>query len=653
MGRRDRKSGREQKQMKRVERLGPAVLEAVAVPEGRKRKEWVATVARKHGLSPRHLYRLVKRCKDPESSTLNLKALIHSKRTRGALKAWSPEAADWWIGLVLKKEHRRQSSKALYYGELQREARARGWSIGTYESALRLVREIPPQFLAIQKGGARGLDQVLPPILRDYSDLSAFELLVGDQHRFDFWVCDEKTGELFRPEGYLWQDLKTRVIYGIALGKHYDAYLMGLALRLGLEKFGPFKGVYLDHGKPEESHYVEDLLREIRLIGAIVNETIDCPVNTSPFEEEDNSISLILPGTHKRAIVRNAKAKLIERTNQEIERILRDVQRIPGHTKRLTDSQEQQEMDEKEVQRLAKSGKLHTFTEFTGAVLQAVEHYNNKDHSGVVRESRGRAKTPLGYLELCREDGSWQPVRLHKDLLEYIFLPRTSRKVNRGTIQFQREIYEAEELLRLEGQRVDLRFDPFDPSWLAVFRAGEYVCVAELMERGSMKNKELTARKIAEKRRRRTELMEQYQSLTSSVPDLINYSQVPVYERAPALIARDRARKAQEREELYGERTPEQMQAELSEAEKRAKAEAKCRAEAKAPKLPPRPDYFLTQERRFQWCLDYLRAGGDLLEKDREFFDDYLAKMEEKDREDVLLGLAFESSRRQYEAAEA
>jgi hypothetical protein len=363
-------------------------------------------------------------------------------------------------------------------------------------------------------------------------------------------------------------------------------------------------------------------------------------------------LGFILPGTHKRAIVRNAKAKLIERTNQEIERILRDVQHIPGYTKRLTDSQEQQELDEKEVERLARSGKLHTFAEFSRAVLQAVDHYNDKKpHSGVVRESRGRAYTPLEYLKLCIQEGSWRPVSLSGDLVEYIFLPRTSRVVDRGRIRFGREVYEAEELIPLDGQRVDLRFDPLDPSWLAVLHGGEYLCVAELMQYGSMKDKDLTARKIAEKRRLRAQFMEQYRSLTSGIPDLREQSQIPTYERAPALIARDRRRKAQEREELYRERTPEQMQAELSEAERAARAEAKCRAEAKTPKLPPRPDYF--PSRRFQWCLEYLRAGGDLSEEDREFFDDYLSKMDQVEQQDVLRGLAFDLQWREHEAAEA
>ena len=35
----------------------------------------------------------------------------------------------------------------------------------------------------------------------------------------DDWVVDEDMGEVLRPEGYFWQDLRTRCLYGGVMKK--------------------------------------------------------------------------------------------------------------------------------------------------------------------------------------------------------------------------------------------------------------------------------------------------------------------------------------------------------------------------------------------------------------------------------------------------
>ncbi|MDY6895906.1 MAG: helix-turn-helix domain-containing protein, partial [Thermotogota bacterium] len=177
-----------------VGRKTKLVLEALNVAPCRKKGDCIQNIAQKYNLSRPTVYRLLKQYKENGASGF---APIRS--TRGVARSWSNEALDFWIGLVLKREHRKISKKGLY-GILENEATKKGWKIGSYPNACKKISEhITPQLLALQKGGVRELDNSLPPVLRSYADLQPFEIIVGDQHRFDFWVLDPHTGEVFRP----------------------------------------------------------------------------------------------------------------------------------------------------------------------------------------------------------------------------------------------------------------------------------------------------------------------------------------------------------------------------------------------------------------------------------------------------------------------
>jgi len=174
----------------RVSRLVQMVQEAQAVPKGMGKREWVEAVSVKYDCGVRTVYRYLKRYQKK-----GLSGLVHTKATKDQPKAWTPEAVDYWVGLCLKKAHRKVSRDVLYEILVQ-EARKRGWKVGSYRSANWWYRKkVTPQLLALQRGGNRALDNKLPPVLRDYSDLKPFEILVGDQHRFDLI----SGAELLRP----------------------------------------------------------------------------------------------------------------------------------------------------------------------------------------------------------------------------------------------------------------------------------------------------------------------------------------------------------------------------------------------------------------------------------------------------------------------
>jgi putative transposase len=595
----------------KVARWAKILQEAEAAPLGWKKRKWVEAVANKYDVSASQIYR-----KLSDYQKKGLTGLHHTKSNRGCAKNWTTEALDWWIGLVLKREHRKIAKDALY-AILREEATRRGWAIGGYESALWwLKKRITPQLLALQNGGARALDNLLPPVLRDYSDLAPFELLVGDQHRFDFWVMDDETGEVFRPEGYFWQDLRTRCIYGGALDKKYDSYLCGLALRMGLKIFGAFGSIYTDNGRPELSRYIMGIMRDMAAIGLKVDREVDIPLAVDADADEINPC-VLLPGTHKLAIVKNAKAKMIEGTFNIVEGILRDHFRVPGYVKRLTASGDEQDIDEIEKERLARSGQLLTFWEFAGVLFKAMDYYNGqKAHRGVLKEwkwrPKPRAATPMECLAACYADG-WRPGKVSDEAIDLIFLPRAERIVDRGRVHFRGEIYEHEKLIGLHKEKVELRFDPLDPDWALVFAGQEFICKAGPVTYSSMKNQKLASGKIEEKARRRKGFILEYRALTSKIPDFLEYSKTPEIEKAAALIGKEDRKQLAEQNEVYRERTAEELARDV---------EMITRFEEEK-----RPVFSYPTDRH-QWCMDQLSLGIELEEKDREFVADYEAKLE-------------------------
>ena len=609
-----------------------AILREVDAPPknwNRGRRAWIENVAQMHDIKWQTIYRWL-----AKYEKRGIAGLRHTKSTKDNPRKWTPEAVDFFISLCAKPEHRNIDRKDLY--EICAiEAARRAWTIGCLESAnWWFKKKWNPLLEAMQKGGLRALDNLLPPILRDYSDLAPFEMLVGDQHRFDRWVLDEDTGQVYRPEGYIWQDLRTRVIYGAAVDKKYDAWLIGLALRLGVACYGAFGSIYTDNGKPELSKYLTAILANTRSMGMEWLRTEDVTMDLLDVDDEDIQVSCLLPGTHKKAVVKNAKAKMIEGTFYRLERIMASVLKLAGHTKRLGDDIHWQDVDHKEAMQLAADGRLLTAREFALAMYEACDYYNReKPHRGVrsewVWQPKPASATPYNCLYACYETG-WRPRMVSKEAADLLFLAREpkGRIVNKGMINFAGEFYVSDALLTLQGQRVDIRYNPMTLDELHVFMGSTYLCTAYPVERSSMKDNDLASRKIAEKRERRKRFADEFRKIAAAAPDFRRYSEVPAAERAAALIGDERRRRALEQQEFSRPVTQEELDEHIAKMEQNLPLPVK----AKKP-LPARPSGFIDDGSRFRWIMDYLRSGGELTQEDESFRAGHMAGLTEDTQE--------------------
>ena len=587
------------------------------------RRAWVQAVADKHGTTFQTIYKWMRKYGEG-----GLAGLKHTKSTKGRALAWDNEALKFWIGLCIQNETRGRSQKSLYWNVLVVEAARREWAIGSERSAAEwAAKSITPQMRAYQRGGLRALDNSLPPVLRSYADLRPFQIICGDQHRFDFWVHDPVTGQIYRPEGYVYQCLRTRLIYGAAVAEKYDSHLMGLALHCGMRIFGAFESTYNDNGKPEQSRYIMQVTRDIRRLGLEIGREIDGRVDMA----DDEDLPLVKNG-QRFAIVRNAKAKMIEGTFRFLEQLMMD-RGVPGRVKKLGGPGEENEVDEKEIMALAEDGKLLTPQEFALEMYRTMDFYNRtRPHRGVIREWAWKPKPkqvrPMDVLAKCYEAG-WRPKRLSQEALDLLFLKRATRVVDRGRITFQGELYDCQALLHLHGQRVEVRYDPMDTSELIVFQAGQCLGRAEIAERSSMIDQDLASDMIARKRRLRRDQIDEYRKLTAGLPDTRQYSQVPKEEKAAAVVGKERTRRAKEQAERYRVMSQEELDRGLANIE----AATVEMDRPKARPVPPRPSSFIKETDRLEWCQKTAGAGVALSAEDQEFVDQQLAAMDEQTRD--------------------
>lgn len=604
------------------------VRECYAIPPTweKSKKQWYKIVTVRCSTSLKHIYELLAKVKKS-----GIAGLRHEKPCKSKPLKSSQETIDRFIGLKLKREHRKMDDKTLY-NALIVEAADKGWKIGSLQS-LRwwYKKKVSPLQEAYSKGGLRALDNKMPWIPRDYSDLAPFEMIVGDQHRLDIWAIDDDTLQLVRPEIYLWVDLRTRIAYGVAIDRHYDAHLMAMALRHGLISWGAFGSILTDNGRPELSKHIISILANMRSLGLEWAKTVDMPLDIIDYDGEEIQPCVIIPGTHKKAVVKNAKAKLIERYFQELERALINHLKLPGYVKDLKNDIHSQEVDENEVKRLHEQGKLPYLSEVAGAVMEACNYLNRQHHRGIAREwiwgKPPQVASPLACLVACCNAG-WRQRFITQSAIDTLLLKKEERIVNKGRIAYQNDFYEHDELLNLHGRKVTIYCpEPLSENSLIVFLDDKFLCTAFPATYSSMKDMKLARQKIIEKRSRRKRIAESVRALTAGIPDLRNYPASNLEKQAAAISA-DQRRRAIELKAESRIITQDELDRGVQMLEELNRIPAK----KSKPLAPPRPSFWMSDAARHDWSI-LAFVDGMLSSEDRAWMETYEAAMEPAARE--------------------
>ena len=169
-------------------------------------------------------------------------------------------------------------------------------------------------------------DKVLPYVTRDVSKLEVGDVIVGDGHRFAFFVKNPYTGNPVRPTLVAYQDWKSGGFVGFEIMLEENTQCIASALRNSIINLGKVpKFVYQDNGKAFKAKY----FMENGISGLFTNLGIQ-PVYAKPynakakpierlFRELQDSFEVMLPSYSGTSIVKKpAQLKRNERFHREI-----------------------------------------------------------------------------------------------------------------------------------------------------------------------------------------------------------------------------------------------------------------------------------------------------------------------------------------------
>ncbi|MEL3908039.1 MAG: HTH domain-containing protein [Treponemataceae bacterium] len=392
--------------------------------------------------------------------------------------AWDPEALKFlktfYLDIRYKVGH---CTVRNAYRATCRTAKEKGWRVGSEPSAYKHIEELSSLLVDYTKGGRRALDNLFY-IARDLSTLKPFEVIVGDQHRFNFWVIG-KDGKKFRPECYAWLDMRTRLPYGVSFeAGAYNFRTVARALRNGIVRFGKFGSTYNDNGKPETSKKINWLISSLQTFGMKYNDEAELYKTEDghyALENEQGEVIALAETSeiwHRKnrrifARVKNAKTKPIERFFATLEQILLDLC-LPGYVRNINASAAE---DEKATSRLdwqESNGYLLHYSEFVEQVNIAVEIYEQRVHSTLKRSPREEMMQAI-------ENEGWEPNRIKMQDIQALFMEPDRRIVrnNRVTINGIKYVgpnltaemvsQNRNNIAGLSGKEIEVRFDPDNP----------------------------------------------------------------------------------------------------------------------------------------------------------------------------------------------
>ena len=445
--------------------------------------------------------------------------------------AWSDEALSFFINFLLAAiQEVGGCTVRNAYNYTKAEAERQGWSIGSEASAYVHARNISPAMKMLAKGGQRALDNMFY-ISRDLTKLKPFQLIVGDQHIFDFW-CIGPDGKKIRAECYLWLDMATRLVYGISFDIAYNTYTVTRALRMGIKRFGKFESTYNDNGSSEKSKLADYIVERLQNYGVrfldeadlyhadngryIVEDTEGLVVDVVPTKAEWEK-------QHRRifARVKNAKTKPIERFFNTLEQILRD-QCLPGLVKGLAISAPEEEQATKRLAWQERNNLLLSYDDFIRQVVKAIDIYENRVHATL-------GCTPIERLEQYKNEG-WMPSYIDPRDEAYLFMESTMRQVKGDRIELNGIEYIGPDLTQqmiLENrgtlvaynrQKIEIRYDPenLDLGVFAIEPGTNHAIALRPAEKIDMLDHEAMVKQLEWKKRNMRTVQEAFKTATQN-----------------------------------------------------------------------------------------------------------------------------------------
>ena len=305
----------------------------------------------------------------------------------------------------------------------------------------RLNSEVPEGVKVLGREGQKAFDdRCAPYIRRVYEDIESNDWWIADNHTFDVMVKD-KNGKLHRPYLTAFLDARSGIFTGyyVTYNPSSDATL--IALRNAIQDYGIPRNIYVDNGR-------EFLTFDIGGLGHRKKKRKD---GEEPFEP---------PGVFKRlginmtnAIVRNAKAKVIERRFLDVKNdFSRLFQTYTGGN--VTEKPER-------LKHVLKKGEVYTDEEFQTYVEAMIKWYFNMEtYNGAVEADKDKCKMDVFYEHLGTKRTA-KPEELNLMLMRSSRPQKVTKRGVHLDINGEHFDYWNDDFIHLMlGKKVYYRYDP-------------------------------------------------------------------------------------------------------------------------------------------------------------------------------------------------
>ena len=314
----------------------------------------------------------------------------------------------------------------------------------------RVKSDIPEAVEVLGREGQKAFrDRCAPYIRRTYESMASNEWWIADNHTFDV-ITQGDNGQRHRLHLTAFFDARSGIFTGCYVTLNPSSQATLIALRKGILKYGIPENIYVDNGS-------EFLTFDIGGRGHRKRKPKD---GQERFEPPPVFERLGIKMTN--ALVRNAKAKIIERR-------FRDVK---DHLSRLFDTYTGGNVLEKpeRLKGVLKNGEIPLDSTFTEAVEELLDWYfNQQPYGGEVIADRGKPRQ-----QVYNENLYTKRVAGAEDLSLMLMRSARPQKVTRRGVHLdiagQRlDYWNDDMLINLLGKQVYFRYDPDDLSEVRVY----------------------------------------------------------------------------------------------------------------------------------------------------------------------------------------
>ena len=322
--------------------------------------------------------------------------------------------------------------------------------IPSYSAFYRKLASVPEGVKVLGREGHKAYnDRCAPYIRRIYDDMASNEWWIADNHTFDVMVKD-KDGKLHRPYLTAFLDARSGIFTGFYVTYNPSSEATLIALRRGILEYGIPDNIYVDNGR-------EFLTFDIGGLGHRKKKPKD---GMELFEP---------PGVFKRlginmtnAIVRNAKAKIIERRFRDVKDSL----------SRLFNTYTGGNVVEKpeRLKTVLKKDAIYTDDEFNEYVEAVIKYYfNMMPYNGAVEADKGKAKQDI-FNEYLYKKRTASEEDLNLMLMRSGRPQKVGRRGGHLDIAGGRIDYWNDEFVHLMfGKQVYFRYDPDNLSQIRIY----------------------------------------------------------------------------------------------------------------------------------------------------------------------------------------